>query len=164
MKSFFIFLFTIILSNFLFSFCPVCTVAVGAGAGILRAYGIDDTITGAWYGALVFSTFFYIIEWLNKKHIKFLFRKPLIFILSYLIFVAPLYLIEGINLSKEKIFGIEKFLFGVIVGSIVFVFAIYSDSYIRKHNNNKAKFPFQKVLIPVFYLSILSIIIYILLS
>ena len=31
--------------------CPVCTVAVGAGIGLSRWLGIDDSITGLWIGA-----------------------------------------------------------------------------------------------------------------
>lgn len=28
--------------------CPICTVAVGAGVGLSRCLGIDDSITGLW--------------------------------------------------------------------------------------------------------------------
>jgi hypothetical protein len=38
--------------------CPVCTIAVAGGVGLCRYLGIDDLISGAWIGALLFSLFF----------------------------------------------------------------------------------------------------------
>jgi hypothetical protein len=60
--------------------CPICTVAISGGVGLCRYLGIDDLISGVWIGALLFSLFWLTIDWLNKKRIKFLFRKPLVFI------------------------------------------------------------------------------------
>ena len=67
--------------------CPVCTVAVGAGVGILRGLGVDDVITGLWFGALIVSSIMWFINWLNKKNIHFLFRKILVIIIFYAIFI-----------------------------------------------------------------------------
>ena len=35
--------------------CPVCAIAVGAGIGVSRWLGVDDTITGVWVGGLIVS-------------------------------------------------------------------------------------------------------------
>src|SRR3990172_4136169 len=51
--------------------CPVCTVAVGAGLGISRALGIDDTVTSVWIGGLILSMSFWLIDWLKKKKTEF---------------------------------------------------------------------------------------------
>lgn len=50
----------LIILNFLlkakvFAFCPVCTIAVGAGVGIAEKFGVDDTIIGLWVGGLTVS-------------------------------------------------------------------------------------------------------------
>jgi len=140
--------------------CPVCVVAIGAGVGILKSYGIDDLVSGIWYGALILSTYFSIIDYLEKKNIRFLFRKLLVFILTYLVFVAPIYLFEDIklNLSTQKIFGMDRIVLGVILGSIILFLAKITDQKLREKNNGKGYFPFQKVIIPILYLIISSII------
>jgi hypothetical protein len=140
--------------------CPLCVVAIGAGVGILKSYGIDDLVSGIWYGALILSTYFSIIDYLEKKNIRFLFRKLLVFILTYLVFVAPIYLFEDIklNLSTQKIFGMDRIVLGVILGSIILFLAKITDQKLREKNNGKGYFPFQKVIIPILYLIISSII------
>jgi hypothetical protein len=140
--------------------CPVCVVAIGAGVGILKSYGIDDLVSGIWYGALILSAYFSIIDYLEKKNIRFLFRKLLVFILTYLVFVAPIYLFEDIklNLSTQKIFGMDRIVLGVILGSIILFLAKITDQKLREKNNGKGYFPFQKVIIPILYLIISSII------
>ncbi|MBU2577676.1 hypothetical protein KKA69_02480 [Patescibacteria group bacterium] len=35
---------------------PVCTITVGAGLGISRWLGIDDSIPGLWIGGLILSS------------------------------------------------------------------------------------------------------------
>jgi len=83
-KKFLLALFILLFSFLIFdqtrAFCPVCTVAVGAGVGLCRYLGIDDLISGAWIGGLLMSLTLWTIEWLNKKKIKFLFRKILVFV------------------------------------------------------------------------------------
>jgi len=140
--------------------CPLCVVAIGGGVGILKSYGIDDIVSGIWYGALILSTYFSIIDYLEKKNIRFLFRKLLVFILTYLVFVAPIYLFEDIklNLSTQKIFGMDRIVLGVILGSIILFLAKITDQKLREKNNGKGYFPFQKVIIPILYLIISSII------
>ena len=53
------------------AFCPVCTVAVGAGLGLARWLRIDDTISGLWIGGLTISMIMWTLSWLAKKNINF---------------------------------------------------------------------------------------------
>jgi len=138
--------------------CPVCTIAVAGGVGLCRYLGIDDLISGAWIGALLFSLFLWTIEWLNKRKIKFLFRKPLVFIFWYGLTIFPLMKIGIIGHPQNKFLGIDKLVFGIFSGTIVFLFSILFENYLRKKNQGKAYFKFQKVLIPVLFLIILSLI------
>jgi hypothetical protein len=138
--------------------CPVCTIAVAGGVGLCRFLGIDDLISGAWIGALLFSLFLWTIEWLNKKKIKFLFRKPLVFIFWYGLTIFPLMKIGIIGHPQNKFLGIDKLIFGIFSGTIVFLFSILFEDYLRKKNQGKAYFKFQKVVIPVLFLLILSLI------
>jgi hypothetical protein len=143
--------------------CPICTVAVAAGVGVLESYGVDRILIGLWFGALIVSSIMWFIDWLNRKNIHFLFRKILVIVSFYAIFVVPLYFIKikGVVLMGSginEIFGIDRLLFGVILGTIIFILAVISDKYLRTLNESKAMIKWQKVIIPVVFLIIASII------
>lgn len=140
--------------------CPVCSVAVGAGVGLSRWLGIDDVISGIWIGALVVSSALWFVSWLDKKTIVFRFRRILVLGLFYLVFVLPLYWMEFIGQSCNMFWGIDKLLLGIILGSAVFSGAVSLHNLLKRKNNNKVYFSYQKVIIPVASLVILSIIFY----
>jgi len=140
------------------AFCPVCTVAVAGGVGLCRYSGVDDLISGTWIGALLMSLTIWTIEELNKRKIKFLFRKPLIFIFWYGITIFPLMKIGIVGHPQNKFLGIDKLIFGIISGSIALLLSFFIDSYLRKKNQGKVIFKFQKVVIPVSLLVFLSLI------
>lgn len=144
--------------------CPVCTVAVGAGVGILRELGVDDIITGMWFGALIVSSIMWFINWLNKKNIHFLFRKILVILSFYALFILPLYPLKILGIVGNTIFGLDKIIFGVIVGTIIFILAVLSNNYLKSLNESKVVINYQKVLVPIVYLSVASIIAYLLLK
>jgi hypothetical protein len=138
--------------------CPVCTIAVAGGVGLCRYLGIDDLISGVWIGALLFSLSLLTIEWLNKKKIKFLFRKPLVFVFWYGLTIFPLMKIGIIGHPLNKFLGIDKLIFGIFSGTIVFLLSILFENYLREKNQGKVYFKFQKVIIPILFLIILSLI------
>jgi hypothetical protein len=138
--------------------CPVCTVVVAGGVGLSRYLGIDDLITGSWIGALLFSLFLWTIDWLDQKKIKFLFRKPLIFIFWYGLTIYPLIKMGIIGHPENKFLGIDRLIFGIFAGSVAFLISVLFEDYLRKKNHGKAYFKFQKVIIPVLFLIILSLI------
>jgi len=138
--------------------CPVCIIALSGGVGLCRYLGIDDLISGVWIGALLFSLFLWTIDWLNRRKIKFLFRKPLIFAFWYGLTIFPLVKIGIIGHPKNQFLGIDKLIFGIFSGTFVFLISILFESYLRKRNQGKAYFRFQKVLIPIFLLLLLSLV------
>lgn len=140
--------------------CPVCTIAVGAGVGLSRWLGIDDTITGLWIGGLIVSLIIWTINWLDKKNIRFFGRKVLITLAYYLLIILPLYYSKIMGHAFNKIWGIDKLLFGIIIGSIAFLLGAVAYRQIKK-TRGQAHFHFQKVLMPIAPLLILSIIFYI---
>lgn len=140
--------------------CPVCTVAVCASVGLSRWLGVDDTITGLWIGGLNISLIIWTINWLSKKKIRFFGRKPLIFVIYYLATILPLYWFNLINQQYNRLWGFDKLILGIVVGSIVFLIGVLSYEYLKKKNNNKAYFPFQKIIMPVGFLVIASFIFY----
>jgi hypothetical protein len=140
--------------------CPVCTVAVGAGLGLAEYFGIDDSISGIWIGALIVSMSLWTINWLDGKNIRFKGRKILIFLGYYVIVVLPLWLKGKIGHPYNKLCGIDKLLFGIILGSILFAAGVIFHNYLRKRNNNVSYFKGQKIAFAIAPLVIASIVLY----
>lgn len=149
--------------------CPICTVAVAAGVGVLESYGVDRILIGLWFGALIVSSIMWFIDWLNRKNIHFLFRKILVIISFYAIFVVPLYFIKikgevlmgtGIN----EVLGIDRLLFGVILGTFIFIAGVLSNNYLKRINDGKVMIFWQKVIVPVVFLIISSVIAWLLIK
>lgn len=141
--------------------CPVCTVAVGAGLGISRSLGIDDTISGVWIGAVIVSISMWTINWFKKKNINFKFRGILTFLGYVLIGVVPLYFIKGVWHPNNTILGINKLGLGIVVGMIVFYGSERLYEWMKEKNGGKAHFPFEKVVLPLVLLLVVSFIFYV---
>lgn len=144
--------------------CPVCTIAIGAGVGLFRAWGIDDVITGLWIGALIISSIAWMIDYLNRKNIHFLFRKILVTVIFYALFIIPLYYMGIMGLPENKLFGFDKIGIGVVIGTIIFIIAMFSDLALKKLNEGKVVVYYQRVFIPLIYLLLASIDIHLLLK
>jgi hypothetical protein len=140
--------------------CPVCVVAVGGGLGISRWLGVDDTVSSIWIGALLAALSFWTIDWLERKNWKFAFYKAATWILYYGLTVAPLYYYDVMGHPLNKIFGIDKILFGVIVGTAVFLGGVWLNSFLKSKNNGKQYFDYQKVVVPFLSLVAASLILY----
>ncbi len=138
--------------------CPICTIAVGAGVGLCRYLGIDDAISGTWVGGLIISLIAWTIDWLNKKNIRFLFRKILVAIFYYAIIIIPLYKMNIMGHPQNKLWGMDKLLAGIIAGSAVFILSVLFNDFLKKKNQGKVYFPFQRVVIPILFLIIASYI------
>lgn len=156
--------FTIVVS-FLFAasakaICPICTVAVGAGVGLSRWLGIDDVIAGLWIGGLTVSLIMWTIDWLEKKNIRFKKRKLITVLAYYGIIVAPLYWTGIMGHPFNKIWGMDKLLLGIILGSLSFFLGGFWYYRMKAKNGGHAYFPFQKVVMPVAPLIILSAFFY----
>lgn len=145
--------------------CPVCIVAVGAGLGLSRHLGIDDTMTGLWIGGLTVAMIMWTINWAKPK-IKKVKAIPLwntLIIIAYYAMVAwPLTTQNFIGHPLNKIWGIDKIILGITLGSVVFWGMSELYLYLKKENNNHAYFPFQKVVMPFGALAFFSLIFYLL--
>ena len=146
--------------------CPICTVAVGAGVGLSRCLGIDDSITGLWIGGLTVSMITWTISWFGKKNINFKGKNIITAVGYYLLIVVPLYFmgIIGNPLNSLCGCGLDKLLLGIIAGSSAFYFGASWYFFLKEKNNGHAYFPFQKVVMPISPLIILSIIFYFLIK
>lgn len=140
--------------------CPVCTVAVGAGVGLSRWLGIDDTITGLWIGGLTLSMIVWTLNWFKKKEINFP-GKNLLTIIGYVLLIyISLVWTDLINHPDNTLWGFDKLLLGAAVGSVFFIAANATYNLLKEKNNGHAYFPYQKVAMPVGTLLILSFAFY----
>ncbi|MEK9155857.1 MAG: hypothetical protein AAB360_00950 [Patescibacteria group bacterium] len=163
-------LFLLLTFNFLFAapasaICPVCTAAAIGGVGLSRWLGIDDLVSGLWIGGALASVTGWTISWLNAKEIRFKGRKILVALLYYGLVVIPLYYSDLVNHPGNKYLGntyigIDKLILAIIVGTISFVFAVKWYEKIKAKNGGRARFPFQKIVMPIGTLLILSVIAY----
>ncbi|MFA5228381.1 MAG: hypothetical protein WC446_01315 [Candidatus Paceibacterota bacterium] len=146
--------------------CPVCTVAVVSGVGASRSLGVDDLIIGLWVGALIVSMIMWTIDWLKKKNVNFKGLGTLTTIGYSVLVIIPLYTMNiiGDPLNTFCGCGFDKLLVGIIGGAIAFWFGASWHEYLKEKNDNKAYFPFQKVVMPILPIIILSIIFYFLIK
>jgi len=142
--------------------CPICTIAVGAGVGLSRWLGIDDSITGLWIGGLTVSMITWTISWFDKKNIQFKGRIFVTILSYYLLIVIPLYFmgIMGNPLNTICACGLDKLIIGIVTGSVAFWFGAEWYFHLKEKNGGHAYFPFQKVVMPISPLIIMSLLFY----
>jgi hypothetical protein len=143
--------------------CPICIFGVGAGLGLSRWLKIDDLVTSLWLGAMLVALSLWTINWLSKKKIKFKGRKILIFAAYYgltALSLWPFPQYTHIGYPNHALWGIDKIILGIVIGSIFFGLAVLAHDKLKQANNNKSYFPLQRVVIPIATLLILSIIFY----
>lgn len=163
MKANLRFIFVIFLINLInkaYAICPVCTIAAGSIWGISRYLGVDDVLTGIWMGGLLLSGSLWFNNSLKKKHIRFPFKKYVIIISFYLLFILPLYWFHFIGIQGNTFWHIDKLLLGIIVGSIAFVIGVLIDLVFRTLNDCKVYFYYQRSIIPILSLLIATVIFY----
>lgn len=140
--------------------CPVCTIAVGAGLGLSRWLGVDDLVSGIWVGGLLVSVSVWTYNWIKTKKFNFKYSLWIVSLLMYGITIIPLYYAGIIGHQYNKLFGIDKLLLGIILGTAAFLVASGIHFYLKKKNGDKSYFPYQKVAFPFVSLVILSVIAY----
>jgi len=152
-------LFLLLMLPSAYAICPVCIVLVGGGLELAKLLGVDDAIAGIWIGGLILSFALWLVSWLEKKNVKLGFGKIAIVALIYIATLVPLYLMKIIGYSY-KIWGIDKALLGITVGSVAFYVGVLVNNMLKIRNLGKGYFQFQKVIIPILHLIIVSVVFY----
>jgi hypothetical protein len=135
-------------------------VAVAGGVGLSRYLGVDDTTTGLWIGAFIVAMIVWTLEWLKKKNIHF-FGERIITITAYYAMIAlPLYWNDIIGHPFNKIWGVDKLMLGMFLGSIFFLLGGMIHFRVKAKNGDRVFFPFQKVAFAVAPLIVLSAVFY----
>lgn len=161
MIKLFSFLFSLVLSARAFAnpACAVCTVAIGASLTIARKMGVKDEVVGVWAGAMFAILGYWLIRYFQKKNWNFPNRDNILMALS-IASVGFLYFGE-LNYNPILFLGflyIDSFLFATLCGAVVFISAMHFYEWMKAHHGGHAHFPFEKVVVPVLAVFILSLI------
>lgn len=144
--------------------CPLCVIAVTGGIELSRMLKINDAITGLWIGGLAIALIYWTLDFLNKKNINFPFKNIFIILIWYILIFYSIYFskIESKNILNLQFLTYLNL--GIILGSFAFWFGALTYDFLKQKNNGKAYFPFQKVVMPILPILILSLILYFLLK
>ena len=137
--------------------CAVCTIAVGTSLEIARQFGVDDSVIGVWAGAFLALIGFWTIKWFDKKGWNFKGRDFWLITLSVAM-IGFVYISE-IPYAPRAIlfFYMDPFLFSTILGALVLIYSSEFYQWMKRRNGGHAHFPFEKVVVPVLALTLLSI-------
>lgn len=141
--------------------CPVCTVMVGAGVGVTRWLGLDDSITGSWIGGLLMSLSVWTKAFMEQRGIRFFGKTPLIVAFYYIFGIWPLYwmdIIDDVNTVSIFAYDINRLLLGVVSGSAAVIIGAVLYGVMKKKHGNRAYFPFQKVAMPLFFILLVDVL------
>ena len=136
--------------------CAVCTVAIGATLTISRKLGVCDNAVAVWLGAFLVILGYWAIKWFDKKNWYFVGRDIILMLLSFSM-IAGLY-IHHLHYSPCYWF-VDAFLFWAVVGGVIYILSQKLYEFMKKHNNNHAHFPFEKVVMAIGLLLITSFLV-----
>lgn len=151
--------------------CPLCTTGAVVGVGAARYLGVDDSIVGLLIGAVIVSSVLWFNKWLKKK-VNFPMQEMAIMLITFLSVAIPFYfagIITNFEMVKSMpehhsilglgIYGIDKILFGMILGTLLIWFVFGLSDYIRE-KRGKVLFPYQGISFMVIALAISSLILW----
>ncbi len=135
--------------------CPVCIVTVGGGMYLAKKLGIDDFLVSLWISGLNTAISFWAATKINHR----VFGSPIVLsilmvslTLSYFIFT------DQTGGVANKVLGLDKIIFGQILGMFIWFLGIFVDRKSRRLNGDKILFPYQKVVFPISILLIFTIL------
>jgi len=117
-------------------------------------------VTGIWIGGLILSSGLWLADWIGKKGWKVPHKELVSVVLFYLFVIPSLYWAKMVGLASNTLWGVDKLILGTVVGSILFIVGVRFDKWLRTINEGKVYVYFQKVIIPVFLLTLGSFVLY----
>ncbi len=157
------------MSNPAYAHCPLCAGAVGMVAASAKYYGMDASIVGLFGGAFAVSTGILFAQKVKKRYVDFQF--PAIVLLSFILTIIPLAFIrtEDIFIPLllfgetgavfNRIYWIDKLVFGALISLPVTLLAFWLHNYAKKVNG-RVLFPYQGIAFTLALLSIAGLSLY----
>jgi len=152
---------SIVLTNNASAMCPLCTAGAAIALGIARYYGVDDIVVGLWLGALAVSTALWVNNVIKKRVRPNIIpvQGPLIVTLVIASTIVPFYFagfFNGMPNMVDTIFGINRLVFGTVIGGIVMLVGEPLSNFIKRKRH--AAFPFQTIVLTLLILTLLSVL------
>lgn len=137
---------------------PLCGISLIGGLWLSRQLGIDDLTLGLWAGALILSLAIQFNKFLEKRGKAFIFSAGVSAILLWLISFLSIW--RQLDWDASNCFyGLPRVILGSLMGMIVlFIGDWFNAVILKKFHNNKAYFPYQRVIAPLIGLIIASVI------
>ena len=136
---------------------PVCAIGIASGLAISRWLGIDDLTLGLWIGALILSFSIQFNIFLGKKGKSFPLSFWVIFLGTSALSFLPI--LKTLLVDPSCIFGIPRVILGSILGALILFIVDKVNLLIIDRHNKKVYFYYQKAIIPIIALIIISMII-----
>jgi hypothetical protein len=135
--------------------CPACVVVVGGGMIIAKKLGIDDLLTSIWLSGLNTAIAIWVASIIKKRPLNNIILWSVGF---YLAALAYLWYSKQIGHPSNKLWGIDKVFLGMTAGFFTFLLAIFVDNLLRQKNKGRKLFNYQKVIIPLLFLMMTTIV------
>ncbi|MDD3434312.1 MAG: hypothetical protein PHD96_00020 [Candidatus Pacebacteria bacterium] len=136
---------------------PLCTFGIVGGLSLSKLLGINDLTLGIWVGALILSASLLFFRFLSQKKVKVFGGFATILGLFYILSFAPLY--KYLIWQSPKICGMPRVILGSLVGMFILFFSDWVNHKIIAKHNNKVYFYYQKAIVPLLALVLVSVII-----
>jgi hypothetical protein len=149
------------LVNPIYAQCPVCIVTVGGGMLIAKKLGIDDFLVSIWISALNTAISFWLASKLQNDKLKFkkILGNP--WLLSLIMLGLTLFYFQftgQIGHITNRLLGLDKIVFGQVVGMLAMFIGNFIYGFTKYKNNNRALFPYSKVVFPIGTVLIITLI------
>ena len=145
-----------------FGICPLCSVALGAGVGVTRWFGVHDVIIGIWIGGFLLALAWWLNMLVRRCQWTFIGYRILIPVLVYGTGLGSLWLTCGFGACR--LWHSNCLLLGIVLWSVLFALGDVTSCVLKKSNDNRVFFKFQKVIIPCGLLVLASFLIYLILK
>jgi hypothetical protein len=125
--------------------CPICIVTVGGGMLIAKKLGIDDLLVSIWISALNVAVSFWLATKFKNKILKNGHFLSAILLATTLVYFQ---MSGQLGHSANKLLGIDKVVFGQVLGTFAMMIANHSYLAVKK-KLGRAPFPYAKVAFPL---------------
>lgn len=138
--------------------CAVCTVAIGASLSLARSLGVDDCVIGVWAGAMLAMLGYWTMRFFDKRGWYFKGRDALLMAVSVAM-IGFMYLGEltYTPMIIGYIFYMDSFLFATIIGALTLILGMHLYAWMKARNGGHAHFPFEKVVVPIVLVLLVSL-------
>lgn len=137
--------------------CPICTIAIGAGVGVAESLGVPSVVVGIWAGALLTLLGYWMIKFFDKRGWKFWGRDALLIGVS--VAMIGFAYIGDLQYTPQEIWSViylDPILFGALLGMVVLIVVEKLYEWMKRKNGGHAHFPFERVVLPVVALALVS--------